>query len=81
MWNITLTLYGKIFQVQDVHRWAALIRGRNCEEGQHVALINFFVKLWNNLVLICNNGKSVVIELLWTVLNVNFAYFNLNMNE
>ena len=70
-----LTLYGKTFQVQGVHRWMALIQGRNCEEGQHVDLINLFVKLWNNLVLICNNGKRVVIELLRTVLSVIFAYF------
>ena len=35
-----------------------------------MGLINLFVKLWNNLVLVCNNGKSVMIELLWTVLNV-----------
>ena len=30
---------GKIFRVQDKHRWTVLIRGRNYEEGQHVALI------------------------------------------
>ena len=35
-----------------------------------MALINRFVKLRNNLVLIYNNGKSVVIGLLQTVLNV-----------
>ena len=40
-----------------------------------MALINPFVKLWNSLVSICNNGKRVVIELLRTVLNVIFAYF------
>ena len=40
-----LTLYGKTFQVQDVHQWTALIRGRNCEEGQHVALIDPFCKI------------------------------------
>ena len=49
-----------------------------------MALINFFffflVKLWNNPVLVCNNGKSVAIKLLRTVLIVNFAYFNLNMD-
>ena len=42
-----------------------------------MALIKPFVKLWNNLFLICNNGKRVVIELLRTILNVIFAYFNL----
>ena len=52
-----------------------LIQDRNCEEGQFVALINLFVKLWNNLVPICNNGKRVVIELLRIVLNVIFTYF------
>ena len=76
-----LTLYGKTFQVQGVHRWTTLIRGCNCEEGQHVALINLFVKLWNNLVLVCNNGKRVVIELLHTVLNVISHIFNLNMDK
>ena len=30
---------GKTFHVQDRHRWITLIRGRNCEEGRHVALI------------------------------------------
>ena len=35
-----------------------------------MALIKLFVKLWNNLVPVSNNGKRVVIELLWTVLNV-----------
>ena len=39
-----LTFYGKTFQVHGVHRWTMLIRGRNYEEGQHVALINLFVK-------------------------------------
>ena len=39
-----LTLYGKTFQVQSVHRWTGLIRDRNCEEDQHVALINLFEK-------------------------------------
>ena len=58
-----------------------LIRGHNCEEDQHVALINVFVKLWNNLVLVCNNGKRVVIELLWIVLNVILHIFNINMDE
>ena len=51
----------------------------NCEEGQHVALINLFVKFWNNLVPVCNNGKRVVIKLLQTVLNVISHIFNLNM--
>ena len=76
-----LILYGKTFQVQGVHRWTTLIRARNCEEGQHVALINLFVKLWNNLVLVCNNCKRVVIKLLRTVLNVNSHIFNLNMDK
>ena len=35
-----------------------------------MALINLFVKLWNNLVPICNNGERVMIEFLRTVLNV-----------
>ena len=40
-----------------------------------MVLINDFVKLWNNLVPLCNSGKRVVIELLRTVLSVIFAYF------
>ena len=44
-----------------------------------MVLINLFVKLWNNLVLICNNGKKVVIELLRTILNEISHIFNLNM--
>ena len=70
-----LTFYGKTFQVQGVHWWKTLIQGCNYEEGQHLALINLFVKLWNNLVPVCNNGKRVVIKLLRIVLNVIFAYF------
>ena len=46
-----------------------------------MALINLFVKLWNDLVPVCNKGKRVVIELLQTILNVLFTYFNLNMDE
>ena len=78
MW---LTLYGKTFQVQGVHWWTTLIRGRNCEEDQHVALIILFVKLWINLVPVCNNGKRVVIELLQIVLNVISHIFNLNIDK
>ena len=44
-----------------------------------MALINLFVKLWNNLVPVCNNSKRVVIELLRTILNVISHIFNLNM--
>ena len=40
-----------------------------------MALINLFVKLWNNLVQICNNGN------LQTVSNVIFHIFNLNMDK
>ena len=45
-----------------------------------MALINLFVKLWNNLVPVCNNGKRVMIELLQTILNLNSHIFNLNMD-
>ena len=76
-----LTLYGKTFKVHGVHQWTVLIRGCNCEEGQHVALINLFVKLWNNLLPVCNNCKRVMIELLQTILNVNSHIFNLNMDK
>ena len=64
------TLYGKTFHVQGVHQWTTLIRGRNFEEGQYVALLNLFLKLWNNRVPVSNNGKRFVIELLRIVLNV-----------
>ena len=76
-----LTLYGITFQVRDMYRWTTLIRGRNCEESRTMAFINLFVRPWNNLVLVCNNGKRVVIELLWTVLKVNSHIFNLNMDK
>ena len=46
-----------------------------------MVLINLFVKLWNNIVLVCNNGKRVVIELLRTILNVISYIFNLNMGK
>ena len=78
---VWLTLYGKTFQVHGVHLWTTLIRGRICEEGQHVALINLFVKLWNNLILVCNNSKRVVIKFLRTVLNVISHIFNINTDE
>ena len=58
-----------------------LIRGLNCEKSRIVALINLFVKPWNNLVLVCNNGKRVVIELLRIVLKVISHIFNLNMDK
>ena len=48
-----------------------------------MALINlfFFMKIWNNLVPVCNNCKRVVIELLRIVLNVISHVFNLNMDK
>ena len=46
-----------------------------------MALINIFVKPWNNLVLVCNHGKRVVIELLQTILNVTLHNLNLNMDK
>ena len=52
----------KTFYVPDKHRWTALIRGRNCEEGRHVALLPFCKIFWNNLVLMYNICKSVVIN-------------------
>ena len=46
-----------------------------------MALINIFVKLWNNLVPTCNIGKRVVIKLLHIFLNVILHIFNLNMDK
>ena len=46
-----------------------------------MALINLFVKLWNNLVLVCKNFKRVMIKLLRTILNVISHIFNLNMDK
>ena len=40
-----LTLYRKTFQVQEIHRWTVLIRGRMSEESRFVAFRNHFVKL------------------------------------
>ena len=36
----------------------------HCEEGQHMALLPFCKIFLNNLVLICNICKSVIIKLL-----------------
>ena len=58
-----------------------LIQGRNCEEYQQMTLINLFVKIWNNLVPVCNNGKRVMIKLLRTILNVISHIFKLNMDK
>ena len=52
------------FQVQNRHQWTVLIRGRDYEEGRHVALLPFCKIFLNNLVLMCNICKSVVIKLL-----------------
>ena len=41
MW---LTLYGKIFKVQGIHWWMALIRGREVEDIRPVVGIVPFVK-------------------------------------
>ena len=71
-----LTLYEIKFQVRDRYRWTVLIRGLNCKESRIMALINLFVKPWNNLVLVCNNVKSVVIELIRIVLKVISHIFN-----
>ena len=53
-----LTIYGKPFKVQSIHRWTALIRGREVEESRSVASIVLFIKLWKELVLayacVCN---------------------------
>ena len=38
--------YGKIFQVQGIHRWTTLIQGREIKESQLVVVIVLFVKLW-----------------------------------
>ena len=44
----------KTFKVQDIRRWAALIRDRKGEESQHVAsMIYFLLNFWNKLVLAC----------------------------
>ena len=61
---VWLTLSGTTFQVQGVHQWMVLSRGRDCEEGRHVALINPFVKsAWNKLVLAWVLYKRIVIKL------------------
>ena len=39
-----------------------------------MALINIFVKLWNNLVPVCKNDKRFMIELLRTISNVIFSF-------
>ena len=54
---------GQPFQVQGLHRWTALRRGRDCEEGLHAALINHFVKsAWDKLVLACILYKRIIIK-------------------
>ena len=62
--------------MHDRHRWTALIRGLSCEEGRHVALLPFCKIFWNNLVLICNICKSVVIKLLLIILNIILYVLN-----
>ena len=55
MW---LTFYEKTFQVQGIHRWTTLIRGREVEESRAEAGIVLFVKICKELVLayacVCN---------------------------
>ena len=38
--------HGTPFQVQGVYRETTLLRGRDCEGGQHVALSNIFVNVF-----------------------------------
>ena len=64
------------FQVQDRHRRTTLIQGHNCEKGRHVALLPFCKIFWNNLVLMCNICKSVMIKLLCIVLNIILYVLN-----
>ena len=64
-----------------MYRETAFLRGRDCEEGQHVALSNIFVKVfcikgfYKKILLdycinsrVCNYGKKAVIEPLRTVI-------------
>ena len=44
-------LLEKTFQVQDMLRWTALIRGHKGEESRYVAFMIYFVNFWNKLVM------------------------------
>ena len=62
---------GQPFQVQGLHRWTVLRRGSDCEEGRHVALINFCKKgYWDKLVLASILYKRIVIKFFWTIVNI-----------
>ena len=63
---------GQPFQVQSLHRWMALRRGRECEEGRHVALINLFLKgARDKLVIDVFLYKRIVIKFFWTIANID----------
>ena len=71
-----LTLYGTSFQVQGVYWWTTLSRGRDCEEGRHVVMINPFCKKkkkkcseqTSSCMYLCN---IIVIKFFfWTIVNI-----------
>ena len=70
MW---LTLYGKTFQVQGIHRWTALIRGREVEESRPMAGIVLFVKIWKEIVL------AYACEFNRVVIKLTIIYFENNI--
>ena len=66
---VWLTLYETKFQVKGIHLWTVLSRGRDCEEGQHVALINHFVKCLHQSSSSMYLSKIIVIKIFWTIVN------------
>ena len=67
---------GKTFQVQDMRRWAALIRDLKGEKSRLVAFIILFVKFLEQTSFgMYLYVKKVVIELIWTVFNIVLHVF------
>ena len=65
MW---FTLYKKTFQVRDIRRWTALIRGRKVEESRLVAFTTPFVKFFEQISFDMYFYVRELIELIWIVL-------------
>ena len=57
--GIAHPVVGPPFQVQGVYRETALQRGRDCEEGRHVALTILLQKVFY--------VKRIVIKFFWTI--------------
>ena len=67
--------------MQGIHRWTALVRGREVEESRLVVGIVLLVKLWKELVLACACVCNRVVIKLTVICFENNINFLLNVAE